>query len=1819
MNIGFRWGTSVRKVFVSAVAMTAFLGGIFVPMLASAAITDIAVTSPTGAGPENWSGTHNITWTATGSGDTVDIIWTSDNFTSTHLIASELPASPGVYAWDTTSVPDSIPPFTATYKVRVQSHSNPIIYGTSVSPFKIDNTKPVISSVSIPNVAMKIGDVVTATITVDTDSGDTYTLTSGAIDGFPLGSFSPVTSTSYTAQFTVTEGGTDIAAGSDIPVSNLVIADSASVPNQSLAYSTAISQGSDPIDANRPVLSTVSIASNNANTAWAKVGDTVTVTFVANENLTATPVATIAGNAAVVSAGIDAQHWSAAYTMQVGDSEGVVPFTIDFSDIATNTGVQVTAVTNASSVTFDKTVPTLPVANIVGTTIQAADDTIVLTFSEPAIAADGTWSLNDFTSISGSVTGGITLTNAQFNYSGNALTITLNKATDGMYLQNGEFITVDPVLNAITDRAGNSLADPAVVGTTAVTGDVAAPTVALTYAPNQTVYRDADSVTITATFNESVKSAPKITITTLGDGGVSPVDMTIGANDTIWTYTWNVPSGSDEDGAVTFAITAADLAGNANVAATNASKLIDNTAPTVVSIIFADSALKVGETSLVTVTFSEPVTNFDNTDITVVENGNLSAVSSGDGGTTWTATFTPTNDLEDSSNIVSLDASGITDIAGNAGSGTTSSANYSIDTKRPTVIVSLDNSALKIGDTATVTFTFSEVPTLFTVADVSAPNGNLSGFTATGDPLVYTVVFTPTADVEDATNVVTVGTAWTDVAGNAPAGSTDSGNFTIDTHRPTVVIVVSDNALKAGETSLVTFTFNEAITGFTNADLTIPNGGLTAVSSGDGGITWTATFTPTASIEDATNVITINMTGVADVPGNAGSGTTDSNNYAIDTLLPTLSAVSISSNNANPIYAKTGDTVTVYFTASETINTPSVVIQGFAATTVTDLGTNSWSASRLMTGTDTEGNVTFAIDFTDLATNAGVTDTTVDNASTVFFDRTVPNVDAGTDKEVNALVAQDATTSDSGSGLYTYNWSKESGTGTVVFSNPSGTFPTVNADTNISVSPSVDGTYILRLTVTDKAGNSAYNEMTFIWDTTRPEPLTSSPSNGTTGTSVADGTATVTFDEPISLSNDSRVLLVDDVTSVSKKDGTAYVSGSVLNIDYTGLEYGTKYRINVKPNAVSDIATNSLLSNFIAYFTTQIDTVAPVVNSFTAGTITTSGVTLSVTTDESATCSYATSDSAYGSMTAFDAPNTGTSHAAVITGLSPSTTYNYYVRCADTSTQTNTMTTSSHVSFTTAAVDTTAPVINSVALDKPAYRLTQDADITVTVVTDGTATSLTANGNSATEAPAGTWTATFAHGQIASGSFSFNVVATDASSNSTTQIVFYNVVADDAAPAPVVVITAPIAGATVSGNTTFNFTSDGGATTAAEVSIDGGSYVTATSNANPGTYDLDSTTLADGSHTVRVRDTVSATVGYSNYVTFFVNNAPVDTTAPIVNSLTVDSITATGAVLTVLTNENATCRYANIDEAFGSMTLMGTTGGTTHSHTLSGLTGGTDYAYYVRCSDGTNVMATSAHVEFATTGSDTSAPTVSSHTPATDATGVSISVVPTIRFNEALNPTTLNSSNVQLRTYSGTDIDATITSAEGGKVIVITPDGPLDYDTHYYLAVSAAVTDLAGNSVDTVWDGTNKNSHDFFTGSETATLSVTQIATIRSFAIADGTFANGWQWVFNVTVPSSEASLSMKFSDLISGANSIPAATNIQFYSAQSTNHANSGSPVTVTATDAYTSSTPMAIDTSADLDIDTMGRQIQITVEARVPIGTAGGSYSTSYGIKTN
>jgi hypothetical protein len=107
--------------------------------------------------------------------------------------------------------------------------------------------------------------------------------------------------------------------------------------------------------------------------------------------------------------------------------------------------------------------------------------------------------------------------------------------------------------------------------------------------------------------------------------------------------------------------------------------------------------------------------------------------------------------------------------------------------------------------------------------------------------------------------------------------------FMGDQTGPQVTIIVADTYVMRGETSLVTFVWNEVVTGFSLADVTADNGTLSGLTTSDN-ITFTATFTPTSTeVFDTTNVVTVDLEGVQDQSGNWGVGSETSNNYTVDT------------------------------------------------------------------------------------------------------------------------------------------------------------------------------------------------------------------------------------------------------------------------------------------------------------------------------------------------------------------------------------------------------------------------------------------------------------------------------------------------------------------------------------------------------------------------------------------------------------------------------------------------------------------------------------------------------------------------------------------------------------------------------------------------------------------------------------------------------------------------------------------------------------------------------------------------------------------------
>jgi len=114
-----------------------------------------------------------------------------------------------------------------------------------------------------------------------------------------------------------------------------------------------------------------------------------------------------------------------------------------------------------------------------------------------------------------------------------------------------------------------------------------------------------------------------------------------------------------------------------------------------------------------------------------------------------------------------------------------------------------------------------------------------------------------------------------------------------------------------------------------------------------------------------------------------------------------------------------------------------------------------------------------------------------------------------------------------------------------------------------------------------------------------------------------------------------------------------------------------------------------------------------------------------------------------------------------------------------------------------------------------------------------------------------------------------------------------------------------------------------------------------------------------------------------------------------------------------------------------------------------------------------NALSSSFTFSF-TTGSappppDTTPPYEQTRTPADGATNVSIAVQPTILMSEAVDPTSVNTTNIILKITSNNVLVArTVTLDQDGRTIHISPTSNLAYSTQYSMTMQY-VKDLAGN------------------------------------------------------------------------------------------------------------------------------------------------------------
>lgn len=266
------------------------------------------------------------------------------------------------------------------------------------------------------------------------------------------------------------------------------------------------------------------------------------------------------------------------------------------------------------------------------------------------------------------------------------------------------------------------------------------------------------------------------------------------------------------------------------------------------------SSAAVNGAFLVTCVFSEPVTGFAASDISI-SGGSISAFAGSGASYGWKVTPTANVTLSIAAGRCAALTGGLPNLASSALSRT-------FDAVKPTVSLS---APAQVRGPVTVTATFSEPVSGFDVGDVVVTNGGISGF-AGADGRIYTWTLTPAAS-----GVVTVGIAAgvaSDDAGNTnAAASTLSRNA--DLIAPTVTLSTPAATAVRGAFT-VTIAFSETVGGFTADDLAVSGAGKGALTTVTANRVWTCALTPLAA---TTGAITVQVAGGAasDAAGNANA------------------------------------------------------------------------------------------------------------------------------------------------------------------------------------------------------------------------------------------------------------------------------------------------------------------------------------------------------------------------------------------------------------------------------------------------------------------------------------------------------------------------------------------------------------------------------------------------------------------------------------------------------------------------------------------------------------------------------------------------------------------------------------------------------------------------------------------------------------------------------------------------------------------------------------------------------------------------------------
>ena len=573
----------------------------------------------------------------------------------------------------------------------------------------------------------------------------------------------------------------------------------------------------------------------------------------------------------------------------------------------------------------------------------------------------------------------------------------------------------------ISDPAGNNaiLTHSAVSDNNSYMVDTRAPTVN-SFTISDTELLVGDNATVTLVFSEDVISFEAADIT--NPNGSLP-SMTSSDNIT-WSGTLT-PTANTEDDNNTLSLDTSytDLAGNAGPSETTSNYEVETWAPSVSSIVISsatgiqNSFLNAGDEVSVTVTFRESVIvdNASGTStltLVVGSNNRTAPYTSGSGGSTLVFQYTiqagetDDNGISIGADVLALNSGTIRDAVGNNAtithSAVSSNTSYKVDTTPPTIsggvaitsAAGIQNNLLNAGDEVSVTATFNEnVPVTGTpqlalvVGSTDRTATYTSGSGSTTLVFKYTIQAVETDDdgISIEANVLALSSGTIrDLAGNnatiTHSAVSSNTSYKVDNTAPTVnSFTISETMLRVGESATVSLEFSEAVTSFSAATITNPNGTLPTMTISSNN-TWSGTFTPAPNREVASNTLSL-AASWTDTAGNAGPAAT-TENYEVETLAPTGSFTlsdTLLRSGENATVTLVFSEAVISFTSAADITVPNLdngTTSGtLAAMTSSDNITWSGTFTPTANTEDWSNTLSLATSYTDIVGNTGTATT----------------------------------------------------------------------------------------------------------------------------------------------------------------------------------------------------------------------------------------------------------------------------------------------------------------------------------------------------------------------------------------------------------------------------------------------------------------------------------------------------------------------------------------------------------------------------------------------------------------------------------------------------------------------------------------------------------------------------------------------------------------------------------------------------------------------------------------------------------------------------